>query len=401
MEPTSLTAVYVMLAALGIISADSYINSDAIHLKTTVADSVKQYGYDQPVVDAIFMSEITSILNTPTLVAKPRIQSGTEKPFSTAAAEYIKMEHALMAIQSYVGLEPPRLTASIVIDETDKEVGDIKQSNGPLPQHKTGPKEEVRMLISGYDPGRGFFEFVAAKKEKNIDAMIKSAARQAVRQLDPYLATLAWFNQQVAAGMPPEQLRAYVVEQIKEEPITPVSPDRALFENLVGIADLLNNDPLKAREWFQEATISDPDNPAGWLNLAFLDVQEDRFEDALARTEQVIYPSYWPLTENKKVLATGHTIRGTALGELNRYEEAEEAFQKAIELNPQTSSAHIYWARMLKEQGKAAEAQKHMDLARAHQGQFRTYPELAMLYFWLTKEGERTLRRRLGEVEDH
>ena len=45
MDPTTLAAIYAVLAAFGLVVTDTYVNQNTMYLDTTVAESVKEQGY--------------------------------------------------------------------------------------------------------------------------------------------------------------------------------------------------------------------------------------------------------------------------------------------------------------------------------------------------------------------
>src|SRR3546814_13566613 len=89
MDPATLTALYSMLATFGLVVTDTYFNANTMYLDTTVAESVKEEGYEPEVVDGIFISEVKRITGTPSLVASPTIRSSDPKPGSAALAEAV------------------------------------------------------------------------------------------------------------------------------------------------------------------------------------------------------------------------------------------------------------------------------------------------------------------------
>lgn len=400
MEPISFSALYALLAASGFISFDSYINSNTVTLEATVAEPLEREGYDKSVVEAVFMSEVTKIVSTPSLAAKPKISTAREKPVSVAAAELIKFDGALRTAQSYVGLDPPWLTASVIVDESNTSISFARDASRSLGGYVSVEQNySSRVIVTGYSSGTGYFSFSASQADRKFDQMIRNSAWEAVRHLDPYYAALTGFVAGVQGGENVKAIRGELVAELQNQERVLVDADRALLNNLVAITYLLENDQASARQWFDKVVATDPSNPVGWLNLAFMDVQEDRFGAALDHVDKVIDVSYWPLTDHPKLLSSAYVTRGVALGELKRFEEAVEAFQTAIKHNPETSSAYVYWARMARGRGQFREAEELQKLGEANERKFINYPEVALLYFWLTGEGEHQLQPRKSKAE--
>src|SRR3546814_15758700 len=97
-----------MLATFGLVVTDTYFNANTMYLDTTVAESVKEEGYEPEMVDGIFISEVKRITGTPSLVASPTIRSSDTQPVSAALAEAGGLESALGALHSLRGLIPPK-----------------------------------------------------------------------------------------------------------------------------------------------------------------------------------------------------------------------------------------------------------------------------------------------------
>src|SRR3546814_12367347 len=54
---------------------------------------------------------------------------------------------------------------------------------------------------------------------------------------------------------------------------------------------------------------------------------------------------------------------------------------------------------MLAKSARPAEAERQVALARAQAANFEHFPEMALLYFWLTETGDQPLDRRSGQAE--
>jgi len=407
MDPATLaalyTALYTALATLGLVATDTYVNANTMYLDTTVAAGIVEEGYEPSVVDGIFVAEVKKITSTPSLVVAPVIQSSKTKPLSAALAKAAGLESALGAIQGLMGVIPPSLVASIIAEDAKKRVQVVKtSSDGAVAEHVVGEEADLKLVLTGYDPQTGYFYLTVEGRtaDEDVDDLIREAAFQSVLKLEPYLAMLYDLNRRAEAGEDLVPSRTMIDEAIASEPVAVRYGHRALLENLRGILALLEQNQVMARQDFTNAISSDPRQPIGYLNLAFLDVHEDRFTDAIKRVEQVVYPSYWPMTGDPVLLATGHIIKGVAETEMGRYRAAGDSFRRAVELNPKSSEAYVYWARMLRKAGRSAEAAGKFEMARANSVYFENFPEMTLLYFWLSEQGQDPLERRLGMVEE-
>jgi len=402
MDPATLTAIYTVLAALGLVATDTYVNANTVYLDTTVAKEVAAEGYKPSVVNGVFIAEVKRITRTPSLVAAPLIQSSETKPISVALAEFARLDGALGAMQSLMGIIPPKLVASVVTKDQRKRL-DIVQADedGRVREYTVADEMAMHLVLTGYDPKSGYFDINVKGHSAgdDFDHLIRDAAFEAVLKLDPYLALLYDINRRAEAGDDLAAVQTLIDQQLLALRSGQTSDQRALMENLHGIVALLERDQPRAREYFRKAIAANPRQPVGYLNLAFLDVHEDRFEEAVKNVEHVIYPSYWPMTGNPTLLATGYIIKAVAESEMRKFGAAEASFKKAAALHPQSSEVYVYWARMLRQAGRTAEADRMVRQARQNAGYFENYPEMALLYFWLTEQGDQPLQRRTGVAE--
>lgn len=405
MDPATLaalyTAFYTAVATLGLVITDTYANANTMYLETTVAAGIEEEGYDPSVVDGIFIAEVKKITSTPSLVAAPKIQSSKTKPVSVALAKAVGLESALGAVQGLMGVIPPKLVASVIAEDSKKRVQVVQSSNGGVAEHVVGEEADLKLVLTGYDPKTGYFYVTVEGRtiDEDVDELIRSAAFESVLKLEPYLALLFDVSERARLGQDLAPARALIEKEISRQPNSPEHDHRALLENLRGVLALLEKDLASARRDFELAIASDTDQPVGYLNLAFLDVHEDRFEDAIGNVEKVINPSYWPMSGDPVLLATGHIIKGVAETELRRFRAAEDSFRRAVALNPKSSEVYVYWARMLRKAGRPAEADRKVAQARRNSIYFENFPEMALLYFWLSEEGTQPLDRRETMVQ--
>lgn len=405
MDPATLaalyTAFYTGIATLGLVATDVYANSHTMYLETTVAAAIEEEGYDPSVVDGIFIAEVKKITSTPSLVAAPKIQSSKTKPISAVLAKAVGLESALGAVQGLMGVIPPKLVASVIAEDNKKRVQVVQSSNGGVAEHVVGEEADLKLVLTGYDPQSGYFYVTVEGRtiDEDVDELIRSAAFESVLKLEPYLAMLFDVSTRAQSGHDLAPARELIDKEIAKQSSTDRHDHRALLENLRGIVSLLEQNLELARQNFTSAIASGPTQPVGYLNLAFLDVHEDRYEDAIRGVEKVIYPSYWPMTGDPVLLATGYIIKGVAETEMGKFAAAEESFAAAVASNPESSEAYVYWARMLRKAGRPAAAGLKLALARQNSINFENFPEMALLYFWLTEEGTQPLDRRRGMAE--
>jgi Tfp pilus assembly protein PilF len=159
-----------------------------------------------------------------------------------------------------------------------------------------------------------------------------------------------------------------------------VNFERSLFENLNGIIALFRGDAKLADEWFERAGRSSPDNVAAQLNSAFADMQLDLDEVAVNRVEALLLDH--PPTD-KVLLATAYmTLAAAQLGTSDAA-AADRTIAKAIEADPETSTAYDLWADIKLEMGQELQADALRRKALENSDSFENYSEIAALYFRL------------------
>jgi tetratricopeptide (TPR) repeat protein len=145
---------------------------------------------------------------------------------------------------------------------------------------------------------------------------------------------------------------------------------------LKGNALLLKRDTGGAREAYEKAAGIGPDNPAAYYQLATLSRVEGRYDQALSYLDKVLQLKpdhllamttkvsvYLARKEPAKALAfldgslekhkdskpfaaVLHELRGAVLFSQQRYDQSEDAFKKAMELDPGLISPYISLARL-------------------------------------------------------
>ncbi len=371
----SLTTLVTIMMAFGLIATDTYVNSNALDFEATVASKVSGQGYSPAVVESRFIDEIQRLTDVRSLISSPTIRSSGDKSFSMALADLANMGAALRDIQDMVGFVPPRLHANAVVEN-----------------------DVVRLLVVGHANDTGLVEVdIVQEDAETFDVVIQRAAREILIRIDPYTVVLNDFNDMLGQPEKLEELEDIVLAQIARLPKAPVNPDRAHLENLLGIIDLTQNSLPEAEVHFRDAVSFDPEFHVAKLNLAFLLVQLDRYEEAIETVSHVIDPWYWPHESDGVLLSTGHVIRGVAQWGLENTDGAQASFAYAARLHPASTETFVYWSNLMEVLGDEEAAKTHLEQARQNTLYFENYPEVALLYFWLTEQDKEPLQRRSSE----
>jgi tetratricopeptide (TPR) repeat protein len=129
---------------------------------------------------------------------------------------------------------------------------------------------------------------------------------------------------------------------------------------------------LPDRKAFNDAMVDDPTNPVPFLNAAFTDMQLDEYQRATDRLAELIRLAP---PANKVLLSTAYLTWGAARMGMRDLAGADRMLARAIEINPENSSALGLWSEAKRLAGDQAAAERLDRAARE--------TEVAALYFHL------------------
>lgn len=364
----SLATIYGLLLAVGLVSADTVLNANTLFLDSHVASKFEEAGYSAEVVEQHLISELSIIADTKSLVKAPVVKSSDAPSFSAALASVVNLQDSLEAAQQLVGFAPPKLFAAAV-------------------QHG----ETDTLELTGRSPLFGRFSISVDGAEKNIDQMIEEAAYRTFRELDPYTAVLSRFS------LNPDNLEAVETELdavLARVQASTHTDTKAQLENLKGIIALDRNDTEGAVTWFQAALKDDPHFHVVRLNLALAMVQLDRFDEAIAQTSFISEPAYWPMTGDPVLLSAAYVLRAVAHWGKGNLLAAKTDLDYAVYLQPTSTAAYWYLSGVLHTMGQSTKGDMMLQKAADNLAYFETYPEIALLYYWVSAKDMRPLERR-------
>lgn len=129
--------------------------------------------------------------------------------------------------------------------------------------------------------------------------------------------------------------------------ILAIDPDRVSGQ--LGLARLLiERDQFDLARGPLEKVLATADVPEAMAELAWVDLMQDRAQDAVARAEAA--------SKIAPRLSRAHVVRGLALSAVGRGAEAVSALETAASLAPEDDAARIYLAREIARQGDTARA---------------------------------------------
>jgi tetratricopeptide (TPR) repeat protein len=364
------TLLYYAAMGLALVGADAYWYADSIISKVEVSRKYIDEGLSSDFATTLFSHELQNIFSNESIVRTPDIRAANDQSVISVIAASLKLDDLTFAFQHMFGLDPVQVKVALLDDGAKKQI-----------------------LVTSTSRTRPPFTLIlnqGAKEE--MSHFVRRAALETSSRLDPYHASLFMLEKSdvVESYMP--QLKTLLQQNIDALPATPSNPQRALFRNLQGITALLENDVDRAGTLFEQAVKDADGYSAAMLNLGFVRVQQDRYDEALEAVRPVIERRAQP--RNPALHSSGHTISGVAHWALKRYELAERHFAEAARINPQTSDAFEYWGAMLDELGRTQEAQARRYVGDTNLAAFEQYPEVALLYFWLAEKTGQPLTRR-------
>jgi tetratricopeptide (TPR) repeat protein len=364
----SLATIYGILFALGLVSVDTVLNANTLYLESSVAKKYEEVGYSSEVVQRHIINELATIAETPSLVSTPVIKSSDTPSVSAAVASLVNLQASLEAAQDLVGYAPPRLYAAAVIHD-----------------------EQDVFELTGRSRLFGRFSIAVEGDGKGIDEMIEEVAYRTFRELDPYGAVLHRFADAEDDLTIVESELDDLMDRLRN---TAHFRTRAQMHNLKGIVLLDKDDIDGAVEHFDTALDLDPRFHVASLNLALAHVQLDQYQQAIDSLNTVAEPWMWPATSNSVLLATAYTLRGVAYWGQQDMQAAKADLEYAVYLQPTSTAAHYYLAGLYHELGDPDGRELAAANATNALVHFETYPEVALLYFWVSPYDMRPLERR-------
>lgn len=361
--------IYALMVSFGLFGMDAVWNADTIRTEFMVAQSFEDSGTRREFATTAFAHEMRAVFSTESLVKPPPVRSSADKSFVSILADSLGMQNATAAFQDLFGLEPVTLMASLIAE---------------------GERRRIEVIGNAGRRG-GFYVSLDAEPGEQPVALIRRGAVESAARLDPYHTALYLLDPPAGEPAVPRAQRI-LDEAIAAHTGAPARVHRAQLRNLRGIASLLEGDTEAAATLFEQAIADDVKLIPAHLNLAFVRVQQDRYDDAAMIARHVLRAR--GLADTPALIASAHTILASAAWAQERHALAEEQFAAAVAAMPTVSDAYIYWGRLLTELGRPEEGAAKARLGEENLQAFENYPEVALLYFWLAENRDTPLQRR-------
>jgi len=354
------------LVALGLISAQAALSKKNFVLTVSTSEALSKEGYSREVIEALFFNEIEWVARTKSMIAVPRIESSKEKGLVAAIADMLHMGELSLAMQQAFGKPPYRVWTNLV--------------------NESG---QVHALVFG-STIHGDFQRVVPNKG-DIRMLVRASAHAAIRAIDPYLIALHEFE----LGQNLAGVEALIDDELVRQRTSVTPVQRAAFHNLKGLLRLEKNDKQGALTAFDAAYSTDPDFAIARVNRAYTLITLGRLDEAAAVAEQVLDSP--AAAKIDQVMLAARMIMAVTKWAHGNQAGAEAEFAAALKASPKSAAPLVYWLRMLNETGRRDPAVERMvaEFSKTNNTPAGDlYAEVAMLYFWVSKD-DQTIRRRL------
>ena len=365
------TLAMAVLLALGLLGTDAVLYSGSVQVEVAAAPKMEKLDVDEATLAHEFEAALDEITTKESVVRPPEIRSSRDQGIGMALAEAFNFQKVAFALQADMGYKSDQLRFALYVE------------NGGLRALVSGSSHLIGRFqqVMSPNPGEAFIPFV------------QRCALWSASQLAPY-STALYLMQKHAADQDFTDAVALAEHAKALLPPTPVSFDRALFDNLLGLVALFKNDTKTARAAFDAAMTEDPTDPVPFLNAGFTDLQFDEFQKATDRMEQLLRLAP---PANPILRATADMIWGAARLGLHDAKGADLLLAEAARLAPQSATAFGLWAEVKTERGDMAAAAALDRRALENTATFENYAEVAALYFHLSwRNNEPVIRNKFS-----
>lgn len=351
------TITLAVLLALGLLGTDAVVHAGSVEIEATIAPNIETVSIDEITLADEFQDQFDSITGTASVVRPPEIRARGDTGIGMALAQAVGAKKVAYAVQRQLGYRPDTIRFTLFVEG-----------------------KALRGLIHGHSHLIGNInQVMTPNPDEPLIAFVQRSALWAASQLAPY-STALYLTQKHASDRQFGDTIALINHVKAILPPTPTSLDRALFDNLLGLIALFNNDIQAAKKSFSTAMFDDLTNPVPFLNAAFVDLQLDDYQKAADRIAQLVRDAP---PRDRILLGTAYMTWGAALMGLNDLHRADQMLAKATTVNPRSSTALALWAEAKELEGDTAAAERLKYRAGVESATFENYGEVAALYFHL------------------
>jgi hypothetical protein len=306
----------------GLIAGDAVISANTMAVGIGLPPAVQQSGLTRQSAEEIFVTELSRIAAIPSGVPVPVPRVSSRRTVIGALAEPLKLTEVTTALQDLFGLEPIRVSATV-----------IQRGNGLV--------METILAQEGRPLQRLSFE----RPDGDAVALIRHAAINTFAEIAPFRVTLAQLRDALQdPGIDVGPIRAQAERMLRRDWGADSDIERSALHSLVSVLALLHGDVAAAREEIIRAEAFRGALPTARpfyaLNASFVGVLQGDLrlaERELARAEQVpmrqiipVFPAYVEVQRGLIAWADG------------KVDDADAAFLRALEIDPRNNVALIY-----------------------------------------------------------
>jgi hypothetical protein len=306
----------------GLIAGDAVISANTMAVGIGLPPAVQQSGLTRQSAEEIFVTELSRIAAIPSGVPVPAPRVSSRRTVIGALAEPLKLTDVTIALQDLFGLEPIRVSATVI-------------------QRGDGLVMETILAQQGRPLQRLSFE----RPDQDAVALIRHAAVTTFAEIAPFRVTLAQLRdvlQDPAIDVAP--VRAQAERLLRRDWGADSDVERSALHSLVSVLALLHGDVAGARDEIARADAIvgalPTARPFYALNASFIGVLDGDLrlaERELARAAQVpmrqvipVFPAYIEIQRGLIDWADG------------KVDTADAAFRRALEIDPRNRAAQIY-----------------------------------------------------------
>ncbi|WP_029009093.1 tetratricopeptide repeat protein [Azospirillum halopraeferens] len=216
-------------------------------------------------------------------------------------------------------------------------------------------KDGLKLTVHGLNTktNRAFHSTVSGADPEEL---VKKAALDATRFIDPYIVASYHYERTVASG---SSDFTQTVEELKHCMHALPDEDQHWVHNLWGLVQLRQGKFDNAVEEFNTALRIKPDFVLSVHNLGRVHMAKGEYENAIGKFKEVLAMD----AVGRVRTPHAYTLWGDALVALGRPDEAAKMYDMAIRVEPDYPDSYNSYGKLLMSQGKRGEARIMHDLA--------------------------------------
>ena len=258
-----------------------------------------------------------------------RLQLSGHKGAVAVIADYVKVTPLMRVAQETAGLIPFRFGGDVIVSGSD-----------------------LKMVLRGHGSKQKSRHIVVRAPLDKIDLLIKRAAYEAMKMIDPYIVAAYQFRRDFKSRDYTQTLE--IIQSELNDPEKAKSPNRKWLYNLWGMVLYQQADRAGAIEKFQAALALDPNFASPMLNWGVVLTRQGHNQDAIERFRTVA--NNRRSDASPATLAAIYSEWGFALALTGQYEQGFAKFKQAAATDSGFADVYASWAEVLSALGRADEA---------------------------------------------